>query len=128
MDHEYRHADGSEICQGCGQPWYFCKGKNAGVVQTRPYARSEWEIWCAKYGIDPDTPDETLLDAFLHYREPILPFTVLSMDEAEKCWAESMRHRGVPVRDIDDQPFNPPRWDDPRAKREVAELERLWQL
>lgn len=83
MEHEYRHAEGSEICQGCGEPWYFCKGKNAGVITGRGYIRlpsgeieaipvGAWDAWCARYDIDPNTSDETLLDDFLHGREPHL--------------------------------------------------------
>lgn len=29
-----------------------------------------WDIWCQQRGIDPNTSDETILDAFLHEREP----------------------------------------------------------
>lgn len=31
---------------------------------------TEWEQWCRRHGVDPDTPDETVLDDYLHGRLP----------------------------------------------------------
>lgn len=105
MEHEYRHAEGSEVCQGCGQPWYFCRGKNAGVVPLYPRPQvpfpfdplNSWERWCARYDIDPNTSDEALLDDFLHGRQPHLDARAGSRSRT-------------------------------RVRAEVAELERLWAL
>lgn len=35
---------------------------------------NEWDAWCRRHGVDPNTPDETLLDAFLHQRAPRLKY------------------------------------------------------
>ena len=31
---------------------------------------TNWERWCRQYRIDPDTSDETMLDAYLHDQAP----------------------------------------------------------
>lgn len=95
MNHEYRESpSGDGTCAGCGRPYPLCVGEKpvdlsflkarpnpnifseprmtlAGPPSGKPTILDQpWDAWCKEHGIDPNTPDETLLDDYLHNRQP----------------------------------------------------------
>lgn len=83
MVHEYRErADLPGICAACGQRLALCMGTkpiDLAFLRERPEFAprgiapapgATWDAWCRRYGIDPNTDDETKLDAYLHGKDP----------------------------------------------------------
>lgn len=79
MSHEYRESPGvTGYCAGCGHPYHLCQGVkrfDLSFLKERPEFAPDaqaWDRWCARYGVDPNTPDERAIDDFLHGRIPPL--------------------------------------------------------
>ena len=83
---------------------------------------TEWEQWCRRHGVDPNTPDETVLDDYLHGRLPWRSGRAQWRDAAQCEYYHSwdaydlaMAGRRPEVQRV-------------QAKAEVYELERLLRM
>lgn len=79
MTHEFRESPAdARYCGACGQPYALCRGTkpiDLAFLKERPEFApdaKDWDRWCARYGVDPNTPDERAIDDFLHGRIPPL--------------------------------------------------------
>jgi len=97
MNHEYRESPYSlGICAGCGRSFSRCRGlKLRPMLSFRPpldlaavdaALAPSWDEWCERYGVDPNTPDETLLDDYLHGRTP--PPLACPPRLSDQAWTE----------------------------------------
>ena len=135
MNHEYRESPYSAgICAGCGCPEATCAGfKRLPSFLTPQWRRtsdtSEWEAWCRRFGIAPNTPDETLLDDYLHGRTPPRVVKVQAERSRPAAWRDFAQCEAYAVWDAYDQAVRrmPFETRTLQARAEVCELERVWR-
>lgn len=159
MTHEFRESPSdARYCGACGQPYALCRGTkpiDLAFLKERPEFAPDaqaWDRWCARYGVDPNTPDERFIDDYLHGREPRLRFhpkafemvmSPLPPHRVTSAWIEFVPDSQVNLRWRDDAqrewyaaceafsaayarfPLTTRRLQD---RAEVCELERLWLL
>lgn len=104
-----------------------------------------WDVWCQRFGIDPNTPDERILDDYLHGRVPGQAFggwVPSSVGDKLRAKAKELRMQITLQWRDDHQRDAYATWDAydlayqrltplqqrAQVKAEVYELERWWRL
>lgn len=109
-----------EIERKCGLPPSGGRPAPSAFGYGRLPDVGPWDVWCRRFGIDPNTPDERVLDDYLHGRTPgvALAWRDDHQRDAYACWAsyDEACARLTPV------------GQRAQAKAEVYELERWWGL
>lgn len=151
MNHEFResHSD-ARYCGACGQPYALCRGTkpiDLAFLKEQPQFApdaGEWDRWCQEWSIDPNTPDERMLDDYLHGRRPrvtarrvLFPFdwepelsrrasksqvNLRWRDDAQREWYAACEAFSAAYQRF---PLTTRRLQD---RAEVVELERLYRL